>query len=294
MGDKGKKEPPKKTIPSYMNFIIGGTAGMLGISVVQPADLVKTRMQLLGPSEKDKSTMIVAKEILKNEGPKGFYKGLTAALLRQATYGTGRLGCFNASLNQYTSIYGTPSFPVKVVIGIFAGAVGAFIGTPAEVALIRMTADGRLPPEKRRNYKNVFNALGRITREEGLFTLWRGGVATITRAMVVNGAQLGTYAQAREMLLPTIGDGIHLHVLASMIAGMVTTAASLPVDIVKTRVQNSGKGASQVAVLMDVIKKEGVLALWKGFIPTYAKMGPMTVLIFVFVEQLNVLYLKYA
>lgn len=26
-----------------------------------------------------------------------------------------------------------------------AGCVGAFVGTPAEVALIRMTADGRLP-----------------------------------------------------------------------------------------------------------------------------------------------------
>lgn len=26
-----------------------------------------------------------------------------------------------------------------------AGSVGAFVGTPAEVALIRMTADGRLP-----------------------------------------------------------------------------------------------------------------------------------------------------
>jgi len=28
---------------------------------------------------------------------------------------------------------------------MMAGCVGAFVGTPAEVALIRMTADGRLP-----------------------------------------------------------------------------------------------------------------------------------------------------
>lgn len=28
---------------------------------------------------------------------------------------------------------------------MIAGCVGAFVGTPAEVALIRMTADGRLP-----------------------------------------------------------------------------------------------------------------------------------------------------
>ena len=31
-----------------------------------------------------------------------------------------------------------------------------------------MTSDGRLPPEQRRNYKNVFDALIRISREEGV------------------------------------------------------------------------------------------------------------------------------
>ena len=47
-------------------------------------------------------------------------------------------------------------------------ATGAFVGTPAEVALIRMTSDGNLPVDQRRNYKSVFDALIRITREEGL------------------------------------------------------------------------------------------------------------------------------
>lgn len=59
------------------------------------------------------------------------------------------------------------------------------------------------------------------------------------------------------------------------------------------RVQNSAKGTSQVSVLMSVIKNEGVFALWKGFIPTYAKIGPLTILIFIFLEQLNSLYYKY-
>jgi solute carrier family 25 oxoglutarate transporter 11 len=109
-----------------------------------------------------------------------------------------------------------------------AGCVGAFVGTPAEVALIRMTADGRLPIGKfisfhvfnyysyhviyrrikifladRRNYKNVFDALFRIIREEGLFTLWRGAIPTMGRAMVVNAAQLASYSQAKQALLDT-------------------------------------------------------------------------------------------
>lgn len=88
-----------------------------------------------------------------------------------------------------------PSFIMKFGIGMAAGGCGAFVGTPAEVALIRMTADGRLPVAERRNYKNVVDALARIVREEGVVTLWRGAVPTIARAMVVNSAQLATYSQ---------------------------------------------------------------------------------------------------
>lgn len=118
-----------------------------------------------------------------------------------------------------------------------AGVAGAFIGTPAEVALIRMTSDGRLPLAERRNYKSVVDALVRIATEEGVATLWRGAVPTMGRAMVVNAAQLASYSQAKQFLLSTgyFSDNIGLHFVASMISGLVTTAASMPVDIVKTR-----------------------------------------------------------
>lgn len=66
-----------------------------------------------------------------------------------------------------------------------------------------MTADGRLPAAERRNYKHVGDALVRMVREEGLFTLWRGAVPTMTRAMVVNAAQLASYSQAKQTLLST-------------------------------------------------------------------------------------------
>lgn len=38
-----------------------------------------------------------------------------------------------------------PNFIMKALIGSTAGCIAAVVGTPAEVALIRMTADGRLP-----------------------------------------------------------------------------------------------------------------------------------------------------
>jgi solute carrier family 25 oxoglutarate transporter 11 len=48
------------------------------------------------------------------------------------------------------------------------------------------------------------------------------------------------------------------------------------------------KGA--VDVLGRVVRNEGILALWKGFTPYYARIGPHTVLTFIFLEQMNTFY----
>lgn len=85
-----------------------------------------------------------------------------------------------------------------------------------------------------------------------------------------------------------------------MISGLVTTAASMPVDILKTRIQNmkvvDGKpefsGATDV--LKSILRNEGVLSLWKGFLPYYSRLGPHTVLTFIFLEQMNKSYSAWA
>lgn len=96
-----------------------------------------------------------------------------------------------------------PSLLVKMGLAAVSGVTGAAIGTPAEVALIRMTSDAQLPLSERRGYSSVFNALARIAKEEGIATWWRGCIATMGRAAVVNMAQLASYSQAKEMYLQT-------------------------------------------------------------------------------------------
>lgn len=288
----------QKTVPNAVKFLFGGTAGMAATCFVQPLDLIKNRMQLSGTRT---STMSIVTSIVRNEGILAFYSGLSAGLLRQGTYTTTRLGIYNW-LFEIATKNNQSGFVVKALIGSAAGCVGAFVGTPAEVALIRMTADGRLPLAERRNYKNVFNALVRILREEGLLALWRGTIPTMGRAMVVNAAQLASYSQTKEVLLNTgyFEENIKLHFVSSMISGLVTTAASMPVDIAKTRIQNMKivdgkpefKGA--VDVIVRVCRNEGLFSLWKGFFPYYARLGPHTVLTFIFLEQMNSMYKSYS
>lgn len=172
---------------------------MAATCVVQPLDLVKTRMQISGVGGAKKeyaNTFDAFTKILRNEGVRGIYKGLGAGLLRQATYTTTRMGVYTGLNDYYRQTQGKgPNLVISMCLGMVAGGVGAFVGTPAEISLIRMTADGRLPVAERRNYTGVFNALSRMVKEEGVLTLWRGCVPTISRAMVVNAAQLSSYSQ---------------------------------------------------------------------------------------------------
>jgi len=290
-----------RPLPFGIKFLFGGSAGIGATLFVQPLDLVKNRLQLSGADGKTKvyrSTGHAISQILKNEGIFGMYNGLSAGILRQATYTTTRLGVYNILLDHFSSDGTPPNFFAKAALGMTAGACGAFVGTPAEVSLIRMTADGRLPVAERRGYTSVFNALARMTKEEGLFTLWRGCIPTMGRAVVVNAAQLASYSQAKQSLLTTkyFEDGLFCHFVASMISGFVTTVASMPVDIMKTRIQNMKtvngvpEYSGAIDVLGKVVRNEGVFALWKGFIPYYFRLGPHTVLTFIFLEQMNSFY----
>ncbi|RUS74525.1 hypothetical protein EGW08_017713 [Elysia chlorotica] len=295
---------PPKQMSKSIKFVFGGAAGMGATVFVQPLDLLKNRMQLsgMGGGQKQYKTSFHAfSAIFKNEGLSGIYSGLSAGLLRQATYTTTRLGIYSSLFDVFSKEGQPPNFLTKALIGVTAGGCGAFVGTPAEIALIRMTADGRLPVAEQRGYKNVFNAIGRIISEEGIFTLWRGCIPTVGRAMVVNAAQLASYSQAKQILISSsyFKEGLFLHFVASMISGLITTAASMPVDIAKTRIQNmkmiDGKPEFKGAfdVLGKVVRQEGFFSLWKGFTPYYARLGPHTVLTFIFLEQMNKMYKLY-
>ncbi|XP_050186601.1 LOW QUALITY PROTEIN: mitochondrial 2-oxoglutarate/malate carrier protein-like, partial [Myiozetetes cayanensis] len=125
-----------------------------------------------------------------------------------------------------------------------------------------------------------------------------GCIPTMARAVVVNAAQLASYSQSKQFLLDSghFRDDILCHFCASMISGLVTTAASMPVDIVKTRIQNmrtiDGKPEYRngLDVLVKVVRYEGFFSLWKGFTSYYARLGPHTVLTFIFLEQMNKWY----
>jgi len=260
---------------------------------VHPMDVLKTRMQLLGSGGKNTGVVSLASGILKNEGAKGLYSGLSAAMMRQVTYTTARLGLYGSLRDLIVKPGQQATLGQRVLAGVGAGAIASSVCNPIEVCLVRMQSDGRLPKAEQRNYKHIFDALGRVAREEGILTYWRGCTPTVVRAIVVSVTQVAGYDQIKASLLNSgwFQDNMYCHLSSSVLAGFIYSAASLPFDTTKTRMQTQkpvdGKllYTSTAQTMSHIIRNEGPKSMWKGFLPYFGRCGGHTVTMFVFVEQ---------
>lgn len=289
-------------------FVEGGIASIIAGCSTHPLDLIKVRMQLQGESASSTirpgsgsipkvGPISVGVQIVKTNGFPGLFSGVSATMLRQTLYSTTRMGIYDILKTKWTDPKsGNMPLLSKITAGLIAGGIGAAVGNPADVAMVRMQADGRLPEAQRRNYKSVIDAIQRMSKQEGVTSLWRGSSLTVNRAMIVTASQLATYDQIKESILSNnvMKDGLGTHVTSSFAAGFVASVASNPVDVIKTRVMNmkveAGKPppyAGAIDCAMKTIRAEGPMALYKGFIPTISRQGPFTVVLFVTLEQVR-------
>jgi solute carrier family 25 (mitochondrial oxoglutarate transporter), member 11 len=129
--------------------------------------------------------------------------------MRQAVYGTARLGLHREFSDRLKASQGGGDLPAWKSAGsaMCAGALASVIGTPFDVSLVRMQADGMKPVAERRGYRNVFDALGRIAREEGVGKLWRGFEPTAFRAVAMNVGMMASYDQAKQAIAKVRAGG---------------------------------------------------------------------------------------
>jgi solute carrier family 25 oxoglutarate transporter 11 len=266
--------------------------------VTHPIDLVKVRLQLAGSSGEAASALrpglfSTAASIVRTDGVLGLYSGISGSVLRQTTVIGARLGTYEALKNVATGHDRAPSFVESVLCGLGAGGLAAGLCNPADLALVRMQADGRLQPAQRRGYRHVGDALARTVREEGVLALYRGTVPTVARGMVVTAAQMSFYDLSKATLLTVLPDSPSTHGAASLIAGAAAAISSNPFDVVKTRLQNMHAVAGRMPYagffdcFVQTVRAEGPLALYKGLLATWARQAPLNAVRFMVLEQLR-------
>lgn len=305
-----------------LRMVMSAFAGMGAATACHPLDVLRIQMQIKSQDVQYRNTWDCGVQVYKKGGVKALYAGVTAAYLRQWLYGSCRMGIYSYLFNGFKrdNPGKVPSFNLKLGYGALSGSIGAFVGTPSELALVRMGADSKLPKEQQRNYKNVFDCILRVTKEEGVVTLWKGATVTVIRAAVMGSALMGLTSQAKEAIAQRKWlreEGIPIMFWSATAASVVANLFTMPFDVVKSRLQQmpsstakqpSGSTAKQPSSLAGQlsslakeeplyrgmidcatksVRGEGVLVLWSGFTPAFIKLAPYTVISLILLEKIT-------
>ncbi|TEA33551.1 hypothetical protein DBR06_SOUSAS3910110 [Sousa chinensis] len=305
----------KETVAPAVDLVLGASACCLACVFTNPLEVVKTRLQLQGELQARGTyprhyrgfvASVVA--VARADGLCGLQKGLAAGLLYQGLMNGVRFYCY--SLACQAGLAQQPGG--TVVAGAVAGALGAFVGSPAYLVKTQLQAQtvaamavghqhphqvGTVTPRGFPGW-NVLDALGTIWRQRGLAGLWQGVGGAVPRVMVGSAAQLATFASAKawvqeQQWLPE--DSWLVALAGGMISSVAVVTVMTPFDVVSTRLYNqpvdgAGRGrlyGGLADCLVKIWRQEGPLALYKGLGPTYLRLGPHTILSMLFWDELR-------
>lgn len=290
---------------------------------------IQGELARLDPSQKlYRNPLQAFAHIARAEGVRGLQGGLGPALLFQLMMNGTRLGLYEpvkrnialASGHPADDPHAPPIFWHNALAAAVSGATAAFVGSPFFLAKVRLqiqaknltiasavassapagaAASASLPPSgaavgAQHHYTSALSGLRHVYSTEGITGLWRGASASMARITIGGTTQLMSYDAAKHLVLARTdwGDGVGVHVSASLLSGFLAAIAMNPFDVISTRLYNQpvhgGKGTLYKG-WMDCARKiavaEGPGAFGKGFWAHWLRIGPHTLLTFVLWEQ---------
>lgn len=278
----------QKPLPFAYQFAAGAVAGVSEILVMYPLDVVKTRVQLQSnvvtsaAEERYNGMFDCFRKIVKNEGFSRLYRGISAPILMEAPKRATKFAANDSWGSFYRGLFGAQkqTQSLAVLTGATAGATEAFVVVPFELVKIRL--QDRASAGK---YNGMLDVVRKIIATEGPLAMYNGLESTLWRHILWNGGYFGCIFQVRAQL-PAAEPGnksqqTRNDLIAGTIGGIAGTVLNTPMDVVKSRIQNSPKVAGQVPkynwawpAVGTVMKEEGFGALYKGFIPKVLRLGP--------------------
>ncbi|KAK7937981.1 uncharacterized protein PG986_014849 [Apiospora aurea] len=291
-------------------FIAGGIAACGAVTATHPFETVKIRMQLQGELQTKghqphhyRGPIHGVSVIVRNEGLKGIYRGIGCAYIYQVLLNGCRLGFYEPMRSTLTPLLfkgdaKVQSLGVNMFCGASSGIIGAAAGSPFFLVKTRLQSFSPfLPVGTQHKYRNALDGLRQIYGAEGIRGLYRGVGAAMIRTGFGSSVQLPTYFFAKRRLVRHLGmeEGAPLHLASSAVSGFVVCVFMHPPDTIMSRLynQNGNLYKGVFDCLGKTIRTEGLLAIYKGFLPHLARILPHTILTLSLAEQTNKLMRKF-
>ncbi|CAG8960094.1 hypothetical protein HYFRA_00010572 [Hymenoscyphus fraxineus] len=188
------------------SFIAGAGAGAISTTATYPLDLLRTRFAAQGTERVYSSLLSSVRDILRHEGPRGFFQGLSAGVAQIipymgvffATYETLRLPMSNLQMP-----FGSGDTTAGVLASVIA-KTGVF---PLDLIRKRLQVQG--PTRSKYVHKNipvyrgVYHTMQYIIRNEGARGLYRGLTVSLLKAAPASAVTMWTYERVLNGLIET-------------------------------------------------------------------------------------------
>ncbi|KAM9111829.1 mitochondrial coenzyme A transporter SLC25A42 isoform 1-T1 [Pangshura tecta] len=269
----------KKVIDTLMS---GALAGAVAKTAVAPLDRTKIIFQVSAKRFSAKEAYRLIYRTYLTEGFLSLWRGNSATMVRVIPYAAIQFCAheeYKQLLGRYYGFHGKTLTPLpRFIAGSLAGTTAAMLTYPLDLVRARMAVT---PKEM---YSNILHVFIRISREEGLKTLYRGFSPTILGVIPYAGLSFFTYESLKKLHADHSGRAqpYPLERLAfGACAGLIGQSASYPLDVVRRRMQTSGVTGhvygSILPTMQEIIREEGLIrGLYKGLSMNWVK-GPIAV-----------------
>jgi solute carrier family 25 folate transporter 32 len=287
-----------KNRKSSTSLVAGLGSGVITCILCAPLDCIKVRIQVQGSisslqnRNKYNGIMGSARKIFKEEGYRGFYRGLTPSLLTVPMFGAIYWVSYDYLKQAIEMKY--PAIPIEMVhllSAITAGVVGDVVTNPFFVTRVRMQTMA-LHTNNNMELQGIstYSMMKNIYIQEGIRAFYKGLLASFLGLSHV-AIQFPLYEylkkSARERQGGIQKEGAFDLIFASLCAKIVAMLVTYPHEVIRSRLQDRQQTNGVVSLVRTMIKNEGLSSLWSGLRVNLIRTFPATISTFLSYEYIS-------
>ncbi|KAI1883895.1 hypothetical protein AGOR_G00220790 [Albula goreensis] len=299
MSDNGGAPVGLLSYETLVHAVAGAMGSVTAMSVFFPLDTARIRLQV-DENRKSKSTPIILAEIAKEEGILSLYRGWFPVISSLCCSNFVYFYTFN-SLKRAWSQGDARARPSKdLLMGCISGVVNVLLTTPMWVVNTRLKLQGakfRSEDLQQTHYKGILDAFSQIVSREGVASLWNGVLPSLV--LVLNPAVQFMFYEAMKRRAGRGGrkiSSVEIFLIGA-VAKAIATTATYPLQTVQAilrfgQYKTEGKSGlvgslrNVVYLLMDRIRRHGVVGLYKGLEAKLLQTVLTAALMFVVYEKI--------
>lgn len=281
--DDGAQNSSRAILTSVKQLVAGGVGGICLVLAGHPMDTIKVRIQTMStpaPGERPQfgGTFDCVSKTFRNEGLKGFYRGMFAPLI--AATPINAVCFFGYGLGVRLQTHGSPtdvgklSYEQLYKAGMLSGFCTALINAPVErIKCLLQIEQGSASKAK---YKSFADCTTKVYLNGGVRSTYRGLIATFMRDIPSSGAYFAGYEflkkNGQQFFFTENTTAITL--LAGGFAGIFYWMIGIPADVVKSKIQTAPDGKysnGYQSVIKSILQKQGVKGFYRGWLPVFIR-----------------------